>query len=438
MSSEEEEEDMFRIRVRSAMRIRDKMVKHETESRLEQAMEDLTAVKKEFEKTEQDLKYLRTAGEFVGRVGGHLDKERFIVGVDDGESYLGGCGSELLNKERLSKGTRRVVVGCISKVDKEILTSGTRVSLDRATLQISWILPPQVAAAVYYMAHQDPGNISYSALGGLSEQLQELRECVELPLLNPELFLKVGVKPPKGVLLYGPPGTGKTLLARAIASNVDATFLAVRLLFRIRFSSYLRVHLAIHVVSSSILGKYIGDGARLIRQMFSYARYHQPCIIFMDEIDAIGGRRSSRGKDCDSEVVKTMMELLNQLDGFNQLDNVKVIMATNQLDALDPALVRPGRLDRKIEIRLPNERSRMEILKIHVAPMAKQGEIDYEAVVRLAEGFNGADLQNVCMEAGMFAMRADRDHVIQGDFMKAVRKVNEAKKLEPSADWGRY
>ncbi|KAK8648955.1 hypothetical protein V6N13_129697 [Hibiscus sabdariffa] len=418
MSSEDEEEDMFRIRVRSAMRIRDKMVKHETESRLEQAMEDLAAVKKEFEKTEQDLRYLRTAGEFVGRVGYRLDKEHFIVVVDDGERYLGGCGSELVNKERLPKGTRRVVVGCISKVDKEILTSGTRVSLDRATLQISWILPPQVAAAVYYMVHQDPGNISYSALGGLSKQLQELRECVELPLLNPELFLKVGVKPPKGVLLYGPPGTGKTLLARALASNIDATFLAV--------------------VSSSIPGKYVGEGARLIRQMFSYARYHQPCIIFMDEIDAIGGCRSSRGKDHDREAVRTMMELLNQLDGFNQLDNVKVIMATNRLDVLDPALVRPGRVDRKIEIPLPNERSRMEILKIHVAPMAKQGEMDYEAVVRLSEGFNGADLQNVCTEAGMFAMRADRDYVIQGDFMKGVRKVKEAKKLEPTADWGRY
>uniref|UniRef100_M8B876 26S protease regulatory subunit S10B n=1 Tax=Aegilops tauschii TaxID=37682 RepID=M8B876_AEGTA len=296
----------------------------------------------------------------------------------------------------------RYVVGCRSKVDKEKLTSGTRVVLDMTTLTIMRTLPREVDPVVYNMLHEDPGNVSYSAVGGLSDQIRELRESIELPLMNPELFLRVGIKPPKGVLLYGPPGTGKTLLARAIASNIDANFLKI--------------------VSSAIIDKYIGESARLIREMFGYARDHQPCIIFMDEIDAIGGRRFSEGTSADREIQRTLMELLNQLDGFDELGKVKMIMATNRPDVLDPALLRPGRLDRKIEIPLPNEQSRTEVLKIHAAGIAKHGEIDYEAVVKLAEGFNGADLRNVCTEAGMSAIRAERDYVVHEDFMKILQQ----------------
>jgi len=221
--------------------------------------------------------------------------------------------------------------------------------------------------------------------------------------------------PPKGVLLYGPPGTGKTLLARAIASNIDAHFLKV--------------------VSSAIVDKYIGESARLIREMFGYARDHQPCVIFMDEIDAIGGKRFSEGTSADREIQRTLMELLNQMDGFETLGKVKMIMATNRPDVLDPALLRPGRLDRKIEIPLPNEASRMDILKIHAAPVAKHGEIDFEAVVKMSDGFNGADLRNVCTEAGMFAIRAERNYCTEEDFMKAVRKVADAKKLETTLQY---
>ncbi|MBA0555967.1 hypothetical protein Golob_026111, partial [Gossypium lobatum] len=373
--------------------------------------ENLRAAKKEFNKTEDDLKSLQSVGQIIGEVLRPLDNERLIVKASSGPRY---------------------VVGCRSKVDKEKLTSGTRVVLDMTTLTIMRALPREVDPVVYNMLHEDPGNVSYSAVGGLSDQIRELRESIELPLMNPELFLRVGIKPPKvilashlpclsileiqrGVLLYGPPGTGKTLLARAIASNIDANFLKV--------------------VSSAIIDKYIGESARLIREMFGYARDHQPCIIFMDEIDAIGGRRFSEGTSADREIQRTLMELLNQLDGFDQLGKVKMIMATNRPDVLDPALLRPGRLDRKIEIPLPNEQSRMEILKIHAAGIAKHGEIDYEAVVKLAEGFNGADLRNVCTEAGMSAIRAERDYVIHEDFMKAVRKLNEAKKLESSAHY---
>ena len=239
-------------------------------------------------------------------------------------------------------------------------------------------------------------------------------------------------------------------MARALASNMNATFLKV--------------------VASAIVDKYIGESARLIREMFGYARDHEPCVIFMDEIDAIGGKRMGEGSSADREIQRTLMELLNQLDGFESLGAVKIVMATNRPDILDPALLRPGRLDRKIEIPLPNEASRMEILKIHASKLGKKGDIDYDAVVKLAEvgpdyrqnsnallgtqrshapiqtllfylsmlqGFNGADLRNVCTEAGIYAIRAERDYVIEEDFMKAARKLAENKKLESKLDYSK-
>merc|ERR1712110_1039054 len=259
-------------------------------------------------------------------------------------------------------------------------------------LTIMRVLPREVDPVVFNMLAEDPGSVSYGEIGGLSTQIRELREVIELPLTNPELFLRVGIKPPKGVLLYGPPGTGKTLLARALSSNMSANFLKV--------------------VSSAIVDKYIGESARVIREMFGCARDHEPCIIFMDEIDAIGGRRFSEGTSADREIQRTLMELLNQLDGFEELGRVKVIMATNRPDVLDPALLRPGRLDRKVEIPLPNENARRDILKIHAKKLAKHGDIDWESVVKLTDSFNGADMRNVCTEAGMFAIRAERDYVL--------------------------
>jgi len=252
----------------------------------------------------------------------------------------------------------------------------------------------------------------------LNEQIRELREVIELPLTNPELFVRVGIKAPKGVLLYGPPGTGKTLLARALASNINATFLKV--------------------VASAIVDKYIGESARIIREMFAFARDHEPCVIFMDEIDAIGGSRFSEGTSADREIQRTLMELLNQMDGFSSQGAVKMVMATNRPDILDPALLRPGRLDRKIEIPEPNETQRLEILKIHAANITVRGEhIDYESVVKLADGLNGADMRNVCTEAGLFAIRADRDYVLEEDFMKAARKILDSKKLESKLDYSK-
>lgn len=374
---------------------RKKLLEHrEAEAKVKSLRDGLKQLKKDYEKTEDDLKALQSVGQIIGEVLRQLDEEKFIVKASSGPRY---------------------VVGCRNKVNKAKLVAGTRVALDMTTLTIMRTLPREVDPVVFHMKAEDPGSVSYSAIGGLSDQIRELREVIELPLTNPELFLRVGIKPPKGVLLYGPPGTGKTLLARAIASNIDANFLKV--------------------VASAIVDKYIGESARLIREMFGYARDHQPCIIFMDEIDAIGGRRFSEGTSADREIQRTLMELLNQMDGFDVLGKVKMVMATNRPDVLDPALLRPGRLDRKIEIPLPNEAGRLDIIKIHASKITKHGDIDFEAVAKLAEGFNGADLRNICTEAGMFAIRAERDYCIEEDFMKAVRKVADSKKLETKLNY---
>lgn len=282
-------------------------------------------------------------------------------------------------------------------MDKVKLKQGTRVALDMTTLTIMRMLPREVDPLVYNMSLEDPGQVSFGGIGGLNEQIRELREVIELPLKNPELFLRVGIKPPKGVLLYGPPGTGKTLLARAVASGLETNFLKG---IPDDFArKYHRSLISCAVVSSAIVDKYIGESARLIREMFGYAKEHEPCIIFMDEIDAIGGRRFSEGTSADREIQRTLMELLNQLDGFDYLGKTKIIMATNRPDTLDPALLRAGRLDRKIEIPLPNEVGRLEILKIHTSGVSLDGEIDFESVVKMSDQLNGADLRNVVTEA---------------------------------------
>jgi len=370
----------------------------EVDTKVRQKREELKELSGQYDKSEDDLKSLQSVGQIIGEVLRQLDDERFIVKASSGPRY---------------------VVGCRNKVDKAKLVQGTRVALDMTTLTVMRALPREVDPVVHNMKHEEPGKgpsaVTYATVGGLNEQIRELREAIELPLVNPELFIRVGIKPPKGVLLYGPPGTGKTLLARCVASNIDANFLKV--------------------VASAIVDKYIGESARLIREMFGYAKDHEPCVIFMDEVDAIGGRRFSEGTSADREIQRTLMELLNCLDGFDSLGQVKMIMATNRPDVLDPALLRPGRLDRKIEIPLPNEQGRVDVLKIHMTSITKHGEIDLESVSKLAEGFNGADIRNICTEAGMFAIRANRDYTQQEDYMKAVRKIADIKKLESTLDY---
>ncbi|CAL1714164.1 unnamed protein product [Somion occarium] len=354
---------------------REKMRQHENTSEslknLRFALKDL---EKDYEKTEDDIKAVQSVGQIIGEVMKQLDDDRFIVKASSGPRY---------------------VVSYRPALPVAKLKTGTRVSLDMTTLTIMRILPREVDPMVYKMSLEDPGGASFAGIGGLGEQVRELREVIELPLLNPELFQRVGIKPPKATL--------------------NTNFLKV--------------------VSSAIVDKYIGESARVIREMFGYAREHEPCVIFMDEIDAIGGRRFSEGTSADREIQRTLMELLNQMDGFDSLGRTKLIMATNRPDTLDPALLRPGRLDRKIEIPLPNEQARLEILKIHAAPVNKGGDIDYEAIVKLSDGFNGADLRNVVTEAGMFAIRDDREYITQEDLTKAARKVGEAKKHESKLEF---
>lgn len=382
-------------RERALLKFKDKLLEHRKwDARLKDLRLGIRDSEKDYEKTENDIKALQSVGQIIGEVLKQLDDERFIVKASSGPRYI---------------------VGCRNTIKKSNLKNGVRVSLDMTTLTIMRILPREVDPLVYNMTTFEPGEISFNGIGGLTDQVRELREVIELPLKNPELFTRVGIKPPKGVLLYGPPGTGKTLLAKAVAATIGANFI---------FSP-----------ASGIVDKYIGESARLIREMFAYAKEHEPCIIFMDEIDAIGGRRFSEGTSADREIQRTLMELLNQMDGFDTLGQTKIIMATNRPDTLDPALLRAGRLDRKIEIPLPNEAGRLEIFKIHTAQIAKHGEFDFEAAVKMSDGFNGADIRNVVTEAGFFAIRDDREYIIQNDIMKAVRKVADNKKLEGKLDY---
>lgn len=369
---------------------------NDLEAKLKNTRVNLQTLQKNYDKSEDHLKALQSVGQIIGEVLKKIDEEKYIVKASNGPRY---------------------VVGVKTRLERAKLAIGARVSLDMTTLTIMRVLPREVDPMVYHMLNEDPGKISFSDIGGLNDEIRTLRETIELPITNPELFKRVGIKPPKGVLMYGPPGTGKTLIARALACNVEAKFLKV--------------------VASGIVDKYIGESARVIREMFAYAKENQPCIIFMDEIDAIGGRRFSEGSSADREIQRTLMELLNQMDGFDDLGQIKVVMATNRPDVLDPALLRPGRVDRKVEIPLPNEAARLEIIKIHARSITTKGEIDFEAVAKLCEDFNGADLRNICTEAGMFAIRNDRDYVIDEDFMKAARKIKDVKKLESKMDYSK-
>jgi|EP00942_MAST-04A_sp_MAST-4A-sp1_P008448 26S proteasome regulatory subunit T6 len=295
----------------------------------------------------------------------------------------------------------------IVNIDKDIdiakCTPNTRVALKNDNYDLFKILPTKVDPLVSLMKVEAVPDSTYDVCGGLEKQIREIKEVIELPVKHPELFESLGVSQPKGVLLYGPPGTGKTLLARACAHHTDCTF--------------------IRVSGAELVQKYIGEGARMVRELFVMAREAAPSIIFMDEIDSIGSSRNEGSKGGDSEVQRTMLELLNQLDGFEPKQNIKVIMATNRIDILDSALLRPGRIDRKIEFPHPNEKSRESILKIHSRKMNLMRGINLKSIAEKMPGTNGAECKAVCTEAGMFALRERRIHVTQEDFEMARAKV---------------
>jgi len=296
------------------------------------------------------------------------------------------------------------VVNASRKVKNEKLTPGMRVALNQRTFAIMEILPTKLDPFVKGMEVIDSiPDISYEDVGGLEQQIQEVRETVELPLLKPELFKKVGIEPPKGVLLYGPPGTGKTLLAKAVAHETQATF--------------------IRIIGSELVQKFIGEGARLVREIFNLAKDKVPTILFIDELDAIGSQRLKIATSGDREVQRTLMQLLSELDGFEQRGDVKIIGATNRVDILDPALLRPGRFDRMIDFPIPEEDARKAIFKIHARNLHIEENINFKKLVELTDGATGADIKAICTEAGMFAIRKDAEIIVQEDFIEAVNKV---------------
>jgi len=294
-------------------------------------------------------------------------------------------------------------VGLADKVAPTDIEEGMRVGVDRGKYAIHLPLPPKIDPTVTMMTVEEKPDITYNDVGGCKEQIERIREVVEIPLLHPERFVTLGIDPPKGILLYGPPGTGKTLVARAVANRTDACF--------------------IRVIGSELVQKYVGEGARMVRELFEMARSKKACIIFFDEIDAIGGARFDDGAGGDNEVQRTMLEIVNQLDGFDARGNIKVIMATNRPDTLDPALLRPGRVDRKIEFGLPDLEGRTQIFKIHAKTMSMDKNIRFELLARLCPNATGADIRSVCTEAGMFAIRSRRKVIMEKDLLDAVDKV---------------
>ncbi|MGQ4555759.1 proteasome-activating nucleotidase Pan1 [Halobellus sp. GM3] len=258
-----------------------------------------------------------------------------------------------------------------------------------------------VRARVMQVDHSP--DVTYQDIGGLEEQMQEVRETVEMPLESPEMFERVGIQPPSGVLLYGPPGTGKTMLAKAVANQTDATF--------------------IKMAGSELVHKFIGEGAKLVRDLFEVARENEPAVLFIDEIDAIASKRTDSKTSGDAEVQRTMMQLLSEMDGFDERGDIRIIAATNRFDMLDEAILRPGRFDRLIEVPKPGQEGRAIIFRIHTRDMNVADDVDFEHLAELTDDASGADIKAVCTEAGMFAIRDDRTEITMADFLEAYEKI---------------
>lgn len=343
---------------------------------------ELIRLQKELKRLKAELERLKTPPLIIGQIKDILADGRVVVKSSTGPDF---------------------VVSTSDYVSPELLVAGARVALNKQTLAVMGVLPPSLDPVVVGAEIITKPETSYEEIGGLEEQIIEIREAVEDPLLRPELYKKVGIDPPKGVLLVGPPGTGKTLLAKAVAKRTNATF--------IRF------------VGSELVQKYIGEGARLVRELFDLARQKAPSIVFIDELDSVGAKRLELATSGDREVQRTLMQLLAEMDGFNPIGEVKIIGATNRPDILDEALLRPGRFDRIIEIPLPNHEARAAIFAIHTRRMNLDETVNLEELSSKSDGATGADIKAVCTEAGMFAIRENRDIVAMVDFEKAIAKV---------------
>ena len=310
--------------------------------------------------------------------------------LENGEVYL------------RQQGNNQEYVTTVSEKLHRILKPGMKVAVNN-TLSVVRTIGNTYDSRVRVMELDEQPSVTFEQVGGLKEEIEEVREAVEYPLTKPKIYERVGVEPPKGILLYGPPGTGKTLIAKAVARQSRARF--------------------IRMSGSELVHKYIGEGAQLVRELFVLARERAPAIVFIDEIDAIGSMRTNDGTSGSAEVQRTLMQLLAEMDGFGNRGNVRIMAATNRIDMLDPALLRPGRFDRIIRIPLPDAGARLEILKIHTAKMSLGKDVDLAGLAELAEQTTGAELQAICREAGMMAVRRDANAVDHEDFLVALRKV---------------
>ena len=343
---------------------------------------DVSRMKRENAHLKGELARLRAPPQVIGTVTDRLKDGRVSIKSSSGPDFV----------VHISEG-----------IDKENLEAGDRVALHRQTLAVLESLPSTKDPLVMGAEVDSKPNENYKDIGGLVEELNELRSTVELPMLHPKRFTKVGVEPPKGVLLVGPPGTGKTLMAKAVANATNATF--------------------IRLIGSELVQKYIGEGARLVRELFQLAQEKAPSIIFIDELDAVGAKRMDVGTTGDREVQRTLMQLLGELDGFTPRGNVSIMAASNRPDILDEALLRPGRFDRIIKIPLPEEEARLKIIKIHTKEMSVSRGINYKKIAAETEGLSGADLRALCVEAGMNAINDKQSKISSKNFFDALEKV---------------
>jgi len=337
-------------------------------------------LKSELIRAQEEVKRIQSVPLVIGQFLEPIDQNSGIAGSTTGSNH---------------------VVRILSTIDRELLKPGASVALHRHSNALVDVLPPEADSSIAMLGENEKPDVTYSDIGGLDIQKQEIREAVELPLTHFDLYKQIGIDPPRGVLLYGPPGTGKTMLVKAVAHHTTASF--------------------IRVVGSEFVQKYLGEGPRMVRDVFRMAKENSPSIIFIDEIDAIATKRFDAQTGADREVQRILLELLNQMDGFDQTANVKVIMATNRADTLDPALLRPGRLDRKIEFPTPDRRQKRLIFSTITSKMNLSDEVDLEDFVSRPDKLSGAEIASICQEAGMHAVRKNRYVILTKDLEKGYK-----------------